>query len=121
MANLKLRAWDSIEERMYQVVGIDNKNCISITVEDEQGVQFTNPISRYNLSKYTGANDICNNEIYTYDIVQFNERIYTVTATVGNILMLLSEDKESNVTVTFKFAKETIKVIGNIFTTKESE
>lgn len=120
MISLKLRSWDTENNKMLQVVGIDfgNDANMVISVEEQQGVISNKLLDLLDVMQYTGAIDKNGVEVWSNDIVRDeNGNIYTCIFNPLTHTITLTSNRETK-HISIKYAK-TLEVIGNIYENKE--
>ncbi len=117
MRDIKFRAWDKVEKKMFEPSSVSWKNG-TMWVCDSHGdnkleYEMVHPNSE--LMQYTGLKDKNGKEIYEGDIVGFNEDDISPMVVTWNTDTL----GWFPFTIASKEYKDNIQVIGNIYDNKE--
>lgn len=121
MREIKFRAWDTKEKKMYYDAQntydfmINNGGCFEESFKDV--LEYDN----YVVMQYTNNKDITGKEIYEGDIVETTRALNHI---VGVVVMIkgcwyIQDGKDSYYRLIPRFGKAENKVIGNIYENKE--
>lgn len=121
MREIKFRAWDTKEKKMYY----DAQNTYDFMINNggcfEENFKDVLEYDNYVVMQYTNNKDITGKEIYEGDIVETTRALNHI---VGVVVMIkgcwyIQDGKDSYYRLIPRFGKAENKVIGNIYENKE--
>lgn len=125
MRELKYKVWDLEDKKIYILEGFDNKGNYEFPVayfhhKDKPDIARYNSMDKIKLLQYTGLKDMDAKEIYEGDIViSDNGTKYEVYFTDGGFKLSNAKYPNANLQLLDRMISNYIKVIGNIFESKE--